>query len=102
MNPRIENKRLMNDLREERETNERMMRSQTSMDQLVELSQHRHKRKLGFGYTEQGESSQQGAQNKKKPTCNHCGELGHTSKKCWSNGKSKFNGKCYSYKKTWT
>ena len=58
-----------------------MMRSQTSMDQLVELSQHRHKGKVGLGYTKQGESSLQGAQNNRRPTCNHCGKEGHTSKK---------------------
>ena len=46
-----------------------------------------------MAYTEQGESSQKGAQNNKRPTCNHCGKLGHTSKKCCSNGK------CYSYNK---
>ena len=40
-------------------------------------------------------SSKQGAQKNKKPTCNHCGKIGHTSNKCWSNGKAKFNGKYY-------
>ena len=30
-----------------------------------------------------------------KATCNHCGKIGHTSNKCWSHGKEKFNRKCY-------
>ena len=29
----------------------------------------------------------------------HFGKLGHLSNKCWSNGKEKFNGKCYNYNK---
>ena len=53
------------------------------------------KGKVGIGYKEEGESSKQGAQKNKKPTCSHCGKIGHTSNKCWSNGKEKFNGKCY-------
>lgn len=68
INLRIENDRLKNDLREEKETNERLMRSQESMNQLTKLSQKKHKGKLGLGYTEQGESSQQGAQKNKRPT----------------------------------
>ena len=44
-----------------------------------------------------GESSKQCAKSNKKPTCNHYGKIGHTSNKCWSNGKEKFNGKCYNY-----
>ena len=36
---------------------------------------------------------------KKRPTCNNYGKIGHTSKKCWCNGKSNFNGKCYSCNK---
>ena len=46
----------MNDLSEEKETNERMMNSQEIMNQLAGLSQKRHKGKIGLGYTEQGES----------------------------------------------
>ena len=44
-------------LKQKRETNKRMMRSQESMDQLDELFQNRHKGKIGLGYIEQGESS---------------------------------------------
>ena len=68
------------------------------MDQLNhqnEKKNYRKKGKAGLGYKEQGESSKQGAQRNKKPTCNYYGKIGHTSKKCWSNGKEKFNGKCY-------
>ena len=57
---------------------------------------YRQKGKEGIGYKEEGESSKQGAQKNQQPTCNHYGKLGHTSKKCWNNGKEIFNGKCYS------
>ena len=76
-----------------------MVKSQERMNQLNEKHQYRHKGKAGLGYTEEGESSQQGAQKKKRPTCNHCGKIGHISNKCWSNSKSKFSGKCYSCNK---
>ena len=95
MNLRSENERLQNDLNTEKKTNERMMKSQAAMDQLSEKNQYRQKGKAGIGYTEEGESSKQGAQKNQRPTCNHCGKLGHTSNKYWSNGKAKFNGKCY-------
>ena len=36
-----------------------------------------------------------GAQKNQKPTCNHYGKICHTSNKCWSNRKEKFNGKRY-------
>ena len=74
------------------------MKYQVDMDQLNQLNEqnlYRQKGKVGIGYREQGEFSKQGAQKNKKPTCNHCGKIGHTSNKCWSNGKEKFNGKCY-------
>ena len=69
------------------------------MDQLNQQNEqnlYRQKGKKGIGYKE-GDSSKQGAQKNKKPTCNHCCKIGHTSKKSWSNRKAKFNGKCYNY-----
>ena len=95
MNLRSENERLQNDLNFERQTNERMMKSQVDMNQLNEQSHHRQKGKSRIGYLEESESSQQGAQKNQRPTCSHCGKIGHTSNRCWSNGKEKFNGKCY-------
>ena len=68
------------------------------MDQLNQLNEknlYRQKGKAGIGYKEEGESSKQGAQKNKKPTCSHYGKRGNTSNKCWNNGKEKFNGKCY-------
>ena len=76
-----------------------MLRSQEDMNQLNEKSQYRHKGKVGIRYIEEGESSKQGAQKNQRPTWNHCGKLGHISNKCWSNGKAKFNGKCYNFNK---
>ena len=67
------------------------------MDQLNQKNEqnlHRQRGKVGLGYNEQGESSKQGIQKNQRPTCNHCGKLGHTSNRCWSNGKRKFNDKC--------
>lgn len=52
-----------------------------------------------MGYIEPRESSQQGGQNNKRTTWNHCGKIGHTSNKCWSNGNSNFNEKYYSCNK---
>ena len=72
-----------------------MMRSQEDMNQLNEKIHYRQKGKAWIGYTEEGESSKQGAQKNQRPTCSHCGKIGHTSNQCWSNGKTKFNGKCY-------
>ena len=68
------------------------MKSQADMNQLHEQNLHKQKGKEGIGYKGEGESSKQGTQNNPRPTCNHCGKIGHTSNKCWSNGKSKFNG----------
>ena len=62
-----------------------------------EKNLYRQKGKAGIGYKEEGESSKQGAQKNQQPTCNHCGKIGHTSNKCWRNGKEKFNGKCYNW-----
>lgn len=95
MNLRSKNERLQNDLNTKKKTDERMMKSQEDMNQLSEQSQYRQKGKARIGYTEEAESSKQGAKKNQKPTCNHYGKLGHTSKKCWSNGKAKFNEKCY-------
>ena len=36
---------------------------------------------------------------KKRPTCTHCRKIVHTSNKCWSNEKPRFNGKFYNYNK---
>ena len=65
MNLRSENERLQNDLSIENKTNKRMMKSKERMNQLNEKSKYRHKGKVGLGYIEEGESSQQGAQKKK-------------------------------------
>ena len=78
MNLRSENERLQNDLNIEKKTYKRMMKSQESMNQLNEKSQYTHKGKVGIGYTKEGESSQQGAQKKKRPACNHYGKTRHT------------------------
>ena len=95
MSLRSKNERLQNDLNFERKINERMMKSQVDMNQLNEKNHYRQKGKAGIGYKEEGESSKQGAQKNQRPTCNHCGKIVHTSNKCWSNGKEKFNRKCY-------
>ena len=97
MNLRLENERLQNDLNTKKKTNERMMKSQADMNQLNKKIHHRQKGKAGIGYIEEIESSEQGAQKNQRPTCNHCGKLGHTSNRCWSNGKAKFNGKYYNF-----
>ena len=96
------NESLENDLVSEKQVNERMMKSQTDMNQLNQQNEqnlHRQKDKAGLGYKEEGESSKQGGQRNQRPTCNHCVKIGHTSNKCWSNGKEKFNIKCYNYNK---
>ena len=75
-----------------------MMKSQADMNQLNQQSEqnlHRQKGKAGLGYKEKCESSKQATQRNQRPTCSHCGKLGHTSNKCWSNGNAKFNGKCF-------
>ena len=69
-----------------------MMKSQAEMNQLNDQSHQRQKGTIGLGYIEESESSEQGAQKNQRPTCNHCGKLGHTSNRCWSNGKENFNG----------
>ena len=97
MNLRLENERLLNDLKFERKINERMMKSQTDLNQLNEKNLYRKKGKARIGYKEEGESSKQGAQKNQRPTCNYSGKIGHTLNKCWSNGKDKFNRKCYNF-----
>ena len=72
-----------------------MMKSQVDMNQLNEKNLYRQKGKAIIGYNEEGESSKQGVQMNQRPICNHYGKIGHTSNRCWSNGKAKFNGKCY-------
>ena len=58
MNLRSENERLQNYLNTKKQTNERMMKSQESMNQFNKKSQYRHKGKVGLGYIDEGESSQ--------------------------------------------
>ena len=48
---------------------------------------------------EEGESSKQGDQKNQRPNWNNYGKIGHISNRCWSNGKEKFNGKCYNCNK---
>ena len=67
------------------------MKSQVDMNQLNEQNLYRQKGKVGIRYTEEDESSKQGSQKNQWPTCNYNGKIGHTSNKCWSNGKGKFN-----------
>ena len=55
MNLRSKNERLQNDLNIERQTNERMMKSQADINQLNEQSHYRQKGKARIGYTEEGE-----------------------------------------------
>ena len=87
MNLKSENEILKNDLDTKKQINERMMKSQADMNQLNEKSHQRHKGTKGHGYIEESESSKQGAKKNQRPTCNHCGKIGHTSKSCSSNGK---------------
>ena len=61
MNLRSKNERLKNDLDTERQTYERMMKSQADMKQLNEQSHQRHKGTIGLGYIEESESSEDGA-----------------------------------------
>ena len=72
------NERLQNDLKSKKQVNERRMKSQVDMNQLNEKNLYRQKGKIGIGYTKEGESSNQGAQKNQRPTCNHCGNIGHT------------------------
>ena len=80
-------------------TNERIKKSQESMNELDKQIQSRHKGTTSLGFTNEGESSKQGAQKNKGTTCTHCGKTWHISNKCWSNGKPKLNGKCYNCNK---
>ena len=48
------------------------------MNQLNEKSHQRQNGIVGLGYKEESELSEQGAQKNQRPTCNHCGKLGHT------------------------
>ena len=82
-------------MRTERQINESLENDLISEKKVNEQNLHRQKGKSGLGYKEEGESSKQAEQRNQKPTCNYCGKIGHTSNKCWSNGKSKFNGKCF-------
>ncbi|GLJ49219.1 hypothetical protein SUGI_1039270 [Cryptomeria japonica] len=91
-----QNESLKNELDIQKQANERMMKSQIDLDQSNEQNLHKQKGKAGLGYNEEGESSEQGSQRNQRPTCNYCGKTGHTSNKCWSNGKTRFKRKCYS------
>ena len=51
------------------------------MNQLNEKIHYRQKEKIGIGYTEESESFKKGAQKNQRPTCSHCGKIGHTSEK---------------------
>ena len=73
MSLRFENGRLRNDLNSKNKIIERIMKSQVDMNQLNEQNLYRKKGKVGIGYTEEGESSKQGAEKNQRPTCNHCG-----------------------------
>ena len=63
-----------------------MIKSQEDVNQLNQQNQkkfHKKKGKAGLGYNEEeGESSKQGARRNQKPTCSHCGKIGHTSNQC--------------------
>ncbi|GLJ11339.1 hypothetical protein SUGI_0152850 [Cryptomeria japonica] len=54
--------------------NERMMKIQIDLDQLNEKNLHKQKDKAGLGYSEEGESSEQGSRRNQRPTCNYCDE----------------------------
>ncbi|GLJ53705.1 hypothetical protein SUGI_1145850 [Cryptomeria japonica] len=69
-----QNESLKNELDIQKQANERMMKSQTDLDQLNEQNLHKQKDKAGLGYNEEGESSEQGSQRNKRPTCNYCDE----------------------------
>ncbi|GLJ28251.1 hypothetical protein SUGI_0555170 [Cryptomeria japonica] len=70
-----QNESLKNELEQ---ANERMMKSQTDLDQLNEQNLHKQKGKAGLGYNEEGESSEQGSQRNQRPTCNYCDEARDT------------------------
>ena len=91
------NERLKADLISEKQLNERMMKSQADMNQLNQQVEQNFYQEgtTGLGYKEGGETSDQGSQRNQRPTYKNCGKIGHSSNKCWSNGKGKFNGKCY-------
>ena len=79
-----------------------MMKSQANMNQLNEHNFYRQKGKAGIRYKEEGESSKQDTQRNQRPTCNHHGKIGHTSNKCWSNGKEKFKWKVLRLQSAWS
>ena len=66
----------------EKQTNERLVKSQKSMNEFDRKIQLRHKGTTSLGFTKEWKSPWQGAQNNKRFTCTHCEKLGHTSKKC--------------------
>ena len=57
INLRIENEILHNDLSMEKETNERMMKSQECVNELDRKNQSRHKGTIGLGFIDEGEST---------------------------------------------
>ncbi|GLJ21268.1 hypothetical protein SUGI_0390550 [Cryptomeria japonica] len=58
-----ENESLKNELDIQKQANERMMKSQTDLDQLNEQNLHKQKGKAGLGYNEEGESFEQAIPN---------------------------------------
>ncbi|GLJ44489.1 hypothetical protein SUGI_0933660 [Cryptomeria japonica] len=57
------NESLKNELDIQKKANERMMKSQTDLDQLNEQNLHKQKGKAGLGYNEEGESFEQAIPN---------------------------------------
>ena len=57
MNLKSKNERLKNDVHTEKKINERMMKSQSNMNQLNEKIHQRHKGTIGLGYIEETKSS---------------------------------------------
>ena len=82
---------------------EELMRSPRSSSDTSGLGHVKHS-----SSTKEGESSKSGEQRnakfKGKPTCHHCGKLGHTANICrrkngMKNPKPKFNGNYFNFKK---
>ncbi|GLJ43445.1 hypothetical protein SUGI_0903060 [Cryptomeria japonica] len=67
-----QNESLKNELDIQKQANERMMKTQTDLDQLNKQNLHKQKGKAGLGYNEEGESSEQGSHRNQRPTCNYC------------------------------